>query len=264
MQITGNLAKMKTELALPVNYFLRLGDERLLLNEFLGKPVSLVFEKQIYCVNCGRKTPKSFAQGFCYPCFANSPENAECIIRPELCRGHLGEGRDPQWELEHHVQPHVVYLALSSAVKVGVTRESQMPTRWIDQGASQALVLARTPNRFTAGTLEVALKSFLTDKTNWQRMLKGETSQESLHEVKDLLKEKLAPELAEHITGDEALLEIQYPVLKHPSKVTSVGFDKMPEIQGVLSGIKGQYLMFEDGRVLNIRNHAGYQITFNA
>lgn len=263
MQITGNLLKMKTELAEPVQYGLRLGDEKVPLNEWLGKPVTLVYEGQINCVQCGRKTPKSFAQGFCFPCFQSSPENSECIIRPELCRGHLGEGRNPEWEAAHHVQPHVVYLALSSGVKVGVTRSTQIPTRWIDQGASQALILAETPNRYLAGMIEVAMKSFLTDKTNWQRMLKGETSSESLQEVKQILKDKLPEEAAPYFSDYETLLEIRYPVLKHPAKVTSVSFDKFREISGTLSGIKGQYLLFDDGRVINIRNHAGYLVTFN-
>jgi len=262
MQITGNLLKMKTELAEPVQYSLRLGEEKVPLNEWLGKPISLVYEHQINCVNCGRKTPKSFAQGFCFPCFQKSPENSECIIRPELCRGHLGEGRDVAWEIEHHVQPHVVYLALSSGVKVGVTRSTQMPTRWIDQGASQALILAETPNRYYAGAIEVAMKDYLTDKTNWQRMLKGERSPESLWEVKNILRDKLSEELLTYFSPNEILLEINYPVLKYPAKVTSVGFDKMPEISGVLSGIKGQYLMFDDGRVINIRSYGGYMVTF--
>jgi len=262
MQITGNLLKMKTELDEPVRYSLRLGEEKVLLNEFLGKYITLVYERQINCVNCGRRTAKSFAQGFCFPCFKDSPENAECIIRPELCKGHLGEGRNVEWEQNNHVQPHVVYLALSSGVKVGVTRSTQMPTRWIDQGASKAMVLAETPNRYLAGAIEVAMKTYLTDKTNWQRMLKNEMSAESLLEVKAILKDKFSEELATYFSTQENLLEINYPVIKYPGKVTSVSFDKFPEITGTLFGIKGQYLMFDDGRVINIRNHSGYLVTF--
>jgi len=264
MQITGNLLKMKTELDEPVRYSLRLGEEKVLLNEFLGKHITLAYERQINCVNCGRKTAKSFAQGFCFPCFKDSPENAECIIRPELCKGHLGEGRNVEWEQVHHVQPHVVYLALSSGVKVGVTRATQMPTRWIDQGASQAMVLAETPNRYLAGAIEVAMKNFLTDKTNWQRMLKGEMSAESLLEVKNILKDKFSEELMCYFSVQENLLQINYPIIKHPAKVTSVSFDKFAEITGTLFGIKGQYLIFDDGRVINIRNHSGYLVTFKA
>lgn len=264
MQITGNLLKMKTELAEPVQYSLRLNEEKVPLNEWLGKHITLKYEHQINCVNCGRKTAKSFAQGFCFPCFKDSPENAECIIRPELCKGHLGEGRDITWEQEHHVQPHIVYLALSSGVKVGVTRSTQMPTRWIDQGASKAMILAETPNRYYAGMIEVAMKSFLTDKTNWQKMLKGEMSSESLMEVKDILREKFTEELVSYFSPQDHLTEIKYPVIKHPAKVTSVSFDKFPEITGTLFGIKGQYLIFDDGRVINIRNHSGYLVTFSS
>lgn len=253
---------MKTEWGEPVQYGLRLSDEKVPLNEWLGKPITLTYEDRINCVSCGRVTVKSFAQGFCFPCFQKSPDNSECIIRPELCRGHLGEGRDHAWEQEHHVQPHVVYLALSSGVKVGVTRSTQMPTRWIDQGASKAIVLAETPNRYLAGIIEVALKNFITDKTNWQRMLKGEESPESLSEVKQLLRDKLPEEAAPYFSTDGPLLEIKYPVIKHPSKVTSVSFDKLRDISGTLSGIKGQYLMFDDGRVINIRTHSGYLVTF--
>lgn len=263
MQITGNLLKMKTELTNPVNYGLRLGDDIVPLTEFVGRPISLVYERQINCINCGRKTPKSFAQGFCFPCFQKSPENSECIIRPELCRGHLGEGRDPLWEQEHHVQPHAVYLALSSGVKVGVTRLTQIPTRWIDQGASKAIVLAEVPNRFLAGSLEVAMKNFITDKTNWQRMLKGEVSPESLTEVKEILAERLPEDLAQYLSTNNEITEIKYPVQKYPGKVTSVSFDKVAEVAGVLTGIKGQYLIFDDGRVMNIRNHGGYLTTFS-
>ena len=194
----------------------------------------------------------------------NSPENAECIIKPELCRGHLGEGRDPEWELQHHVQPHTVYLALSSDAKVGVTRDTQIPTRWIDQGASQALVLARTPNRYLAGKIAVEMKQFLTDKTNWQRMLKGEVSGASLEDLKQTLREKLSTETAPYFSEDEKLLKIEYPVLHYPTKVSSLNLEKVPLVTGILSGIKAQYLLFDDGQVMNIRNHSGYLVTFSA
>lgn len=262
MQITGNLRKMKTEIGSPIQYQLRLGEENVPLNEWLGKPITLRYERQINCISCGRKTPKSFAQGFCFPCFQKSPENSECIIRPELCKGHLDEGRDILWEQENHVQPHVVYLALSSGVKVGVTRSTQMPTRWIDQGASKAMILAETPNRYYAGAIEVAMKDFLTDKTNWQRMLKNEVSSESLAEVKEILKEKLSEELTPYFSHRNDLVELEYPVLQYPKKVTSLSFDKIPEISATLMGIKGQYLLFDEGRVMNIRNHSGYMVSF--
>lgn len=264
MKQTGNLSKMKTQIGEPIQYSLILGESGIPVNEFLGKKITLTYENQINCINCGRKTPKSFSQGFCYPCFANSPENAECIIRPELCRGHLGEGRDPQWELEHHVQPHTVYLALSSDVKVGVTRDTQIPTRWIDQGASQALILAQTTNRYEAGMIENLLKQHISDKTNWQRMLKNQVSDKSLLDFKGQMFNLLPNEWQKFVIPTSEIVELHYPVLQYPSKVVSSSFDKTPIIEGVLSGIKGQYLIFDDNRVINIRNHSGYLISFEA
>lgn len=264
MKVSGNIFKMKTQLGSPIQYAMRLSEETLPINEFINHNLKLTFEHQINCVNCGRMTPKSFAQGFCYPCFANSPENSECIIKPELCRGHLGEGRDPQWELEHHVQPHTVYLALSSDVKVGVTRDTQIPTRWIDQGASQAIIFAQTENRYQAGMIEVALKAHISDKTNWQRMLKNQVADISLSDMKENLSNLLPEEWKFLISKQSELVEMHYPIIKYPEKVLSQSFDKTPIIEGKLIGIKGQYLLFEDNRVINIRNHSGYLISVEA
>ncbi len=264
MQVTGNIEKMETQLAKEVLYWLPIDDERVLMNEYIGEVISLTYENQINCIVCGRKTAKSFAQGLCFPCFSKSPENSECIIRPELCRGHLGEGRDPEWELLHHVKPHFVYLAASSDIKVGVTRDSQIPTRWIDQGADAALIFAQTPNRYLAGIIEVALKNHLTDKTDWRKMLKGEKTDKNLLEIKDFLKPYLTNEMQPYFIDDNAITNIQYPIQKYPEKVTSIGFEKAPIIGGVLQGIKGQYLIFEDNNVINIRAHGGYKITLEA
>ena len=169
----GNLRKMITNLGDQVEYTLRLSDD-VAMNDLVGQEVCLEWFGTINCQKCGKITKKSFGEGFCYTCFTTAPESAECIIRPELCRAHLGEGRDPEWEEKHHNKPHVVYLAASSAVKVGITRDTQVPTRWIDQGASSAIRLAETSNRYQAGVVEVALKEFFTDKTHWQKMLKND------------------------------------------------------------------------------------------
>lgn len=261
----GQLKKMKTQLANPVKYYLHLNNETIYMNELLNREITLRFENQILCVACGRETKKSFGQGFCYPCFINSPENSECIVKPELCRAHLGEGRNKVWEEENHLQPHYVYLALSSDVKVGVTRCSQTPTRWIDQGANQAIIMSKTPYRQLAGEIEVFLKTYFPDKTNWQRMLKNEVALGV-----DLVSDKLLalsylPEhFKQYVFEDNEILNIQYPVLQYPLKVKSLNFDKQNEIKGKLSGIKGQYLIFNTGEVLNIRNFSGYVITLNA
>ena len=260
--MTINIKKMQTEYNRPIRYFLETEEGPLLMNPLIGRTVSIRFGGEIRCVVCGKRINKTFAQGSCYDCFRNAPENAECIIRPELCRAHLGEGRDPAWEKIHHDRPHYVYLALSSAVKVGVTREDQIPTRWIDQGASQGLILARWENRYLAGVMEVALKEHFTDRTNWQRMLKNQISDENLAEVKDGLRKILPEEFSRGLTDDRESLVLDYPVLSYPEKLKSLKLDREPVVEGVLEGIKGQYLIFQGGRVLNVRAHGGYKISF--
>ena len=246
-----------------VQYDLKI-DETIRMNEWVGKTIKLTWDGSIFCTACEKQTKKSFGEGFCYACFLAAPEATECNLRPELCRAHLGEGRDIAWEEKNHNQKHIVYLAASNKVKVGVTRITQIPTRWIDQGASFAIRIAETPNRYEAGILEVALKSFFTDKTNWQRMLKNE-----LDESIDLLEEKwtlfdqLPSDLTKYFTEDDEIISINYPVLDFPVKVSSLSFDSTPTIEGKLMGIKGQYLIFEGGKVLNIRKHTGYSISFN-
>ena len=212
-------------------------------------------------MGCGRKIGKTFSQGFCYPCFLNAPEASECIFRPELCQAQEGIARDMDWSERYCLQEHYVYLAISSGDKVGVTRASQIPTRWIDQGAWKAIKLAKTPNRYTAGLIEVSLKNYISDKTHWQRMLKNLRSEKiDLNLRKKEMIAHLAPELQIYEDLDNNILEIDYPVKEYPLKVKSVGFDKCPEISGRLWGIKGQYLIFDDGRVTNIRKHSGYEI----
>lgn len=257
----GNVSKMRTELSSQVIYKLQFLDQELIMNDLIGKEITLRFTGRINCKKCGKVTKNSFGEGFCYPCFQSAPEAAECIIRPELCKAHLGEGRDIMWEEQNHNQPHIVYLAASDVVKVGVTRTNQIPTRWIDQGAKSAIILAETPNRYEAGILEVALKSEFTDKTNWRKMLKNEIDESiDLEEEKWSLHDRLPNDLTEYFSENDEITEINYPVSVYPEKVTSVSFDKLPEIKGELAGIKGQYLLFSDGRVLNIRKHTGYFI----
>jgi hypothetical protein len=262
MAYTGNLRKMGTIAGDPIRYQLTLGEDTIEMNDLIGHAISLQYQGTIHCKICGRKTNKSFGEGFCYPHFMNHPANSPCIVRPELCQGHLGKGRDAAWEQAHHVQPHVVYLALSSSVKVGVTRDTQVPTRWIDQGASQAIILAELPYRQLAGQMEVALKDHYTDKTSWQRMLKNEVDTEV-----DLAAEKaragafLPAELQQYLSEDDEISELIYPVETYPLKVSSLNLDKVPVISGTLEGIKGQYLFFDQNRVFNVRRHTGYLVT---
>ncbi len=261
MTLYGDLIKMKVVHANPVQYTLNLNED-ILMNELLGKKIKLQFTGTIRCVSCGKVTKKSFGQGFCYKCFMESPMNSECIIRPELCEAHLGKGRDPGWEEEHHNKPHIVYLALTSGVKVGVTREDQIPVRWIDQGARKAIQFARTPYRQIAGKIEVNLKQHMPDKTPWQKMLKNEIVEniDLTSEAKSVLK-IINPEFEKYVIGDFLnIYEFNYPVLRYPDKIKSLSLDKISPIEGILTGIRGQYLMIDNSIVFNIRNHSGYEI----
>ncbi len=257
----GNIRKMVAELAETVNYKLPIGDDLLGMNQLIGKKITLTYLSQINCVHCGKKTKTSFAQGYCYNCYKTLPETDVNIVHPELDLSYLGISRDMEWAKKHSLQPHYVYLAFSGNLKVGVTRESQIPTRWIDQGAIQAIKLAKTPNRHIAGIIEVALKAYFSDKTNWRNML-----QNSKNLTVDLLSEKkkaidlLHDELKQYQCDDNTVYDINYPLKDVVYKVNSFNFDKLSTFSGVLTGIKGQYLIFDQTEVINIRRHSGYLI----
>ncbi len=254
---------MSVQIGDPIMYTLNLSTD-VDMNARIGKHIRLEWNGIINCLACKKVTKKSFGQGFCYTCFMNAPESAECIIRPELCRAHLGEGRDPEWEEKHHNKPHIVYLAASSAVKVGITREDQVPTRWIDQGATAAIRLAETENRYEAGRVEVALKELFTDRTNWRKMLTNDVDNTiDLEEEKWALEEHLPADIMDLFSENDEIVNLNYPVLEFPTKVKSLSFDKTPVIEGVLKGIKGQYLFFENNEVLNIRKHTSYYVEIN-
>ena len=258
MTYEGVITKMQTEFGNPIQYYLVFEDSFLNVNQLLGKPMEITFVG-FQCLNCGKKK-KIFRQGFCYDCFYSSPAVGDWIMKPELSTAHLGiADRDLAYEQKVQLQPHIVYLALSSEVKVGVTRKTQMPTRWIDQGASQAIAIVEVPNRYLAGITEVALKNHYADKTNWRKMLTN--TFEPLDLVAERLKvEHLIPtEVQEYFYNQKVdFYEMQYPVLEYPTKVTSLSLDKTPNFQGKLMGIKGQYLLFEDGTVFNVRGSEGY------
>lgn len=260
MQTTGTLDKMRTSFINPVQYFLPLGAAEVAMNELLHHDLTLRYTGNIYCTLCNKKTRKSFGEGLCYNCFENAPENAECIIRPELCQAHLHRGRDVEWELRHHLQPHYVYLAMTNEVKVGVTRDTQIPTRWIDQGAGSAILIAQTPYRQLAGAIEVALKQYFTDKTQWNKMLTNAPCEKNLLTEKQRIRELLPDELRPYVLPDDEVVQIQYPVQYYPGKVKSLSLDKEPLVKNRLHGIRGQYLIFQDGQVLNIRKHSGYEV----
>lgn len=269
MQISGNIRKLATCLGDPVDYRLPVGEQHIPLNPLIGQTVSLEFLGEIHCIECGRKTSKSFNQGYCYPCFRSLAQCDSCIVKPEQCHYFEGTCREPDWAGQHCLQDHYVYLANSSGIKVGITRGSQIPTRWMDQGASQALPILRVKNRLVSGLAEVILKQHVADKTAWQRMLKGEPEAVDLPAKRDELFAQCQAELrqladrqgeggVELLTG-EAVVDIRYPVTRYPQKVSSLNFDKTPKIEGELQGIKGQYLILSSG-VLNMRKFSGYKL----
>ncbi len=269
MEYCGNIRKMKTALDSEgkAQYRFILYDNlepshEIPMNELVGKEINLKFEHQINCVVTGKKIRKPYGEGMSYDAFMESPMAVPSIIRPELSQAHLGIGlRDLEWEIEHHVKPHYVYFALTGDVKVGVTRDTQVPIRWIDQGATEAIIFAKTPYRQAAGLIEVSLKEFMSDKTNWRNMLKNVfINTQSLQEAKEEMLPKVTGDLSEFLVDDNTVTSIKYPVLQYPEKVKSMKFDKFPEITKKLVGIKGQYLLFEDDTVINIRSQSGYKI----
>ena len=260
MQYRALLKKMQTEISGEVQYYLDVEGNFLNLNQLLNKTVNLKFEGY-QCLCCG-KEKKIFRQGFCYECFYESAQSGDWIMKPELSKAHLGiEDRDLEYEREVQLKPHIVYLALSSNVKVGVTRKSQVPTRWIDQGANKAVEVVEVPNRYLAGITEVALKDFVSDKTSWQKMLKNDVSSEDLlttwNQIKQYVPEEAKPFIIENQTE---VLELDYPVDQYPKKIKSLNLEKTPEYSAVLKGVKGQYLIFEDGTVFNVRNSEGFKV----
>lgn len=260
MTYEGVLTKMQTEYSNPIQYYLVFENSFLHLNQLLNKSIEITF-LGYQCLNCGKKK-KIFRQGFCYDCFMSSAAAGDWIMKPELSTAHLDiEDRDLEYEKRVQLQPHIVYLALSSEVKVGVTRITQVPTRWIDQGAVQAIPIVEVPNRYLAGITEVALKNHFADKTNWQKMLKNEVPQVDLIQVRASLKDLIPHEVQEFYNAEKNdLCDLHFPVLQFPKKVTSLNLDKSPNYTGKLTGIKGQYLIFEDGTVFNVRTFEGYVV----
>lgn len=260
MKVSGNILKMKSRLEKPVEYFLPVADQLIPMNAYLGKKIKMSFDGQINCIATGEKIKKSYNQGYSYKSFMTLAECDICIVKPELCHYDKGTCRDPKWGEDNCLKPHVLYLAVSSGLKVGITREKQVPTRWIDQGATYVLPILQMPGRKEAGLLEDEMKAQLDDKTNWRKMLSNEVEQG--HDLKSIA-EGLFDSYADLIDdlGGEDLdaqpLEIHYPVLEYPTKIKSLGFDKNPIVEGTLQGIKGQYLILDTG-VINMRKHQGY------
>ena len=262
MQYQGVLRKMQTELADPIQYYLIFDGDFLNLNQVLNKELTISFIKY-QCLNCGEDRP-IFRQGFCRTCFYEIPTAGDWIMRPELSTAHLDkEDRDLEYEKKVQLQPHIVYLANSSNIKVGVTRKSQVPTRWIDQGAHEAIEIVEVPNRYLAGVTEVALKEHIGDKTNWRKMLTNDVDDEDLVAYRNKLKKYIPEEAAAYYIESNTETHLEFPVLQYPKKVKSLNLDKTPTYTGVLKGIKGQYLIFEDSTVFNVRGSEGYVVSLD-
>ncbi|WP_285962593.1 DUF2797 domain-containing protein [Pseudomonas tohonis] len=266
----GALSKMSAQLGDPVvQYAFRLGERQVAVNPLLGRRIRLEFLGAIHCSHCGRKTGKSFAQGYCYPCFTKLAQCDSCIMSPERCHYEAGTCREPAWGESFCMTDHVVYLANSSGIKVGITRATQVPTRWIDQGARQALPIMRVATRQQSGLVEDLLRSQVADRTNWRALLKGEAEaldlpavREAIFEACDAgiqgLQQRFGLQSVQKLEDVEPL-EIRYPVEAYPTKVVSLDLDKTPVVEGTLRGIKGQYLILDTG-VINIRKFTAYQV----
>jgi hypothetical protein len=270
-KFSGQLTKMAVTLPADnrAQYAMRLGEEKMPMNDLLGQSLTLRYQGEIHCLNCQRLTKKSFSGGFCFPCSQRLAQCDMCFLKPELCHFDQGTCREPDWGQAVCMQDHIVYLANSSGLKVGITRINQVPTRWVDQGATQALPIFRVRSRYQSGLVEVMFKNHVSDRTDWRKMLKGQADPIDLAAERDRLLNECESEIQAlqkqfddnsiAILPGEQEQQIIYPVTEYPVKVSSFNFDKTPEVSGVLKGIKGQYLIFDKG-VMNMRKFSGYEV----
>lgn len=269
--LSGQLTKMGVTLPASheAQYEMRIGDDKMGMNPLVGQTISLNYAGEIRCLHCQRRTKKSYSGGFCFPCSQRLAQCDMCFLKPELCHFEQGTCREPEWGEAVCMQDHVVYLANSSGLKVGITRLNQIPTRWIDQGATQAIPVFRVKSRYQSGLVEVMFKNHVSDRTDWRKMLRGEAEPVDLAAERDRLLAECEQDIQnlQQQFGHDAITilpaeqeqVITYPVEQYPSKISSLNFDKTPQVSGQLMGIKGQYLIFDKG-VINIRKFSGYQI----
>ena len=274
-QITGNIRKMRVAADTEhhqVSYLLPIGEQEIDMNSLIGKSVTVTHTGNIHCVHCGTKTKKSFNQGYCYRCLITLAQCDSCIIKPEKCHYHEGTCREPEWGEKHCFSEHYVYLANTGNLKVGITRQvgDTVSSRWMDQGATQAVIMLKVPDRLTSGEVETLCKAHIADKTNWRTMLKGAPDKADLEQARDELLAAIQHDLdalaeqkqsTEIIPVKQEAVDIHYPVEKYPVKIKSINLDKTPAFEGTIQGIKGQYLMLDEDRVINLRKYAGYELT---
>ena len=268
---SGHLKKMLVTQGQPVNYSLRIADEEIELNNYIGKRLKIESKNEIRCLHCQRKTKTSFNQGYCFPCFKALAQCDRCIMSPELCHFAQGTCREPTWGEQNCFQEHIVYLANSSGVKVGITRHNQVPVRWMDQGAISALPIFSVKSRYLSGLIEVILKEWVADKTNWRKMLKHDVIDIDLCAERDRILElakeplqKIEHEYADQISYlDEDIWHFDYPNMAWPAKIKTHNLDKEPVVEGILQAIKGQYLILDTG-CINIRKYSSYNVSISA
>ncbi|MEM7181776.1 MAG: DUF2797 domain-containing protein [Spirochaetota bacterium] len=272
--LEGYFRKMTYEGLQPVTYFFRyatyasktaqkaeatLHTAEFSLNSLLGKKIKLQLSGEIRCVDCGRKTKKSFNQGSCYSCFTKLAKNDMCILRPNTCHYNEGTCREPEWGEKNCMQKHTVYLANTSGLKVGITKEKPVANRWVDQGAMFALPILEVESRKKAGDVEAQIARFVSDKTSWQKMISTDSSECDLKADRKNLLTKA--EVTEKPLSRAKQVNITYPILEYPGKKKSYKPEKNGPIEDVLVGVKGQYLLFKNG-VLNVRSYSGYHFQF--
>ena len=258
MKKIGSISKLTSEFKNPILYKFNIGNQSFDLNNYIGKNIKIKFLDKINCIECGNKIKKTFMQGFCYPCFIKSPKTSECIFKPHLCRAHLGESKDMEWSKKYCLSDQYVYLSITSNLKVGVTRYTQIPNRWIDQGAHHAIKLAKVPNRYLAGMIEIELSKYISDRTQWRKMLQGNYEQIDLINKKKELAKLLSSEYQKYIITDNTIQNLFYPQLNQLEKIKSINIEKTPLIDGEITGIKGQYIIIDNLYVLNVRKYTGY------
>ena len=258
MKNYGSISKLSATLNNPILYKFYIGESSFDLNDLIGKTIKIDFSGEINCIECGAKINKTFMQGFCYPCFIKSPRTSECIFKPHLCRAHEGEARDMEWSEQYCLSEQFVYLSLTSNLKVGVTRHTQIPTRWIDQGAHHAIKFAKVPNRYLAGMIELEVSNHISDRTQWRKMLKGDYEAINLVNKKNELTELLPNKYHKYLIKNNDITDLFYPQLEKLDTIKSINIDKTPNISGTLTGIKGQYLVIDNLYVLNVRKYTGY------
>ena len=259
--INGQLSKMTHREDTPIQYFLNLGGESYPLTSKVGQTLTMRYTGKITCIECGRSIKKTYSEGYCFPCTRDLPENDICSVRPEKCQHDKGNDADRKFYEKFCNIDHYVYLSQTSGVKVGITRHYNIPSRWIDQGAMKALIIAKVPRRILSGQIEIVLAKKISDKTNWRKMLLGQIEDVDFSFMRSEMIESIPKDLKQYALYEEEVQSFTYPVESVPEKISSHNLDKESTFSEKLTGIKGQYLIFEN-RVINLRKYSGYHIEF--